>query len=181
MRTSYPLTPPAWLQALARLDRWFYCAERAVCVSALLLMLLATVVNVAIRNLQLNLPNYGEFGLAALVPLTLIGAAMCTYLGSHIAVEIMQVVPNKNLRRGAELLVALATIAFTGFYFYSGLVLIEEFRLTNDRLLDMGTPLWLLAVCFPVGMLLMCWHSLVRIAVVVFALLGFEPVVGAAP
>ncbi|MDH5858277.1 TRAP transporter small permease [Lampropedia aestuarii] len=180
MQTPYPLTPPIWLQALARCDRWLYYAERAICVGALLLMLLATMVNVAIRNLQLNWPNYGELGLAALVPLTLIGAAMCTYLGSHIAIEIMQVVPSKTLRRIAELVVAIATIAFTGFYFYSGLVLIEEFRLTNDKLLDMGTPLWLLAVCFPIGMLLMCWHSLVRIVVVVFALCASEPVMEAA-
>lgn len=179
MQTPYPLTPPPWLKALARLDRGLFYLERAVCVGALLLMLLATVANVAIRNLQWNLPNYGELGLAALVPLTLIGAAMCTYLGSHIAIEIMQVVPSKTLRRCAELVAALATIAFTGFYLYSGLVLIEEFRLTNDKLLDMGTPLWLLAVCFPIGMALMCWHSLVRIAVVLFSLFNPEPVLEA--
>ena len=102
-----------------------------------------------------------------MVPLTLIGGAMCTYLGSHISVEIVNATSSRLLKSAGGLIVALATIAFAALYAYSGSILIEDFRSSGDKLLDLGTPLWLLAVFFPIGMLLMIFHSVVRIVSII--------------
>jgi len=153
-----------WLAVLQRIDRRLYRVEQYVCGLSLFIMLMATAASVLVRNFQLNVPNVGEIGLAALVPLTLIGGAMCTYLGAHIAVELMQVVSSRVVRGLSEVATALATVAFACVYAYSGWILVGEFRATGDKLLDLGTPLWLLALCFPIGMGLMLWHSLARIS-----------------
>ena len=155
------------LEWLHRIEKAVYAAERMVFSGSLIVMLLAVGYTVIVRNLGLASPNYGELGLAAMVPLTLIGGAMCTYLGSHISVEIVNATSSRLLKSAGGLIVALATIAFAALYAYSGSILIEDFRSSGDKLLDLGTPLWLLAVFFPIGMLLMIFHSVVRIVSII--------------
>lgn len=140
------------------LEKGIVAGEKAVCAAAMLVMALATVASVLVRNLGLALPNYSEIGLAALAPLTLIGGALCTYLGSHISVEIVQAMGRPRLRKAAAALTAVGVLAFAAIYFRSGWILMQEFRLTGDKLLDLGTPLWPLAALFPVGMALMAFH-----------------------
>lgn len=163
MTSSSVYLGPTWFQKLRLLEHMAYTVEKFICVAALIVMIGATGFAVVIRNWHLALPNYGELGLAALIPLTLVGGAMCSYLGSHISVEIMQVAPSRLLRNIAEVVAAAYSIVFACIYSYSGVVLIEEFRFTNDKLLDLGTPLWLLASFFPVGMGLMVFHCVMRV------------------
>lgn len=140
-----------------------FSVEKAICGASLFVMLFATAFTVLARNLKLAWPNYGELGLAALIPLTLVGGAMCTYLGSHIAVEVAQAIPVRRVKNFCRLAVAAVTIAFACIYAYSGVVLVEEFLFTGDKLLDLGTPYWALALFFPLGMGLMIFHALMQI------------------
>jgi TRAP-type C4-dicarboxylate transport system permease small subunit len=163
MKSSPPSTGSPWFQKLRRVEHLIFSFEKAICGISLFIMLAATASTVFSRNLQLSTPNYGELGLAALIPLTLIGGAMCTCLGSHISVEVMQTLPSRRVKHALQLLTAAATIVFALFYAYSGSILVEEFILTGDKLLDLGTPYWALASFFPIGMGLMIFHSTMQI------------------
>lgn len=167
MTSSSVYQGPVWFRKLRSLEHMAYSVERFICVASLVVMIGATGFAVVIRNLHLALPNYGELGLAALIPLTLVGGAMCSYLGSHISVEIMQISPSRLLRNIAEVVAAVCSIVFACIYIYSGVILIEEFRFTNDKLLDLGTPLWVLATFFPLGMGLMIFHCVMRVLSVI--------------
>lgn len=68
------------------------------------------------------------------------------------------------MRMAGEIAAAGATLIFAAFYIYSGWIVMQDFRVSADKLLDPGTPLWLLAAFFPVGMALMMFHVLVRLA-----------------
>ncbi|NYT24615.1 TRAP transporter small permease [Alcaligenaceae bacterium] len=174
MTSSSVYRGPLWFQKLRALERMAYSVERFICIASLVVMVFATGYAVMTRNLHIASPNYGELGLAALIPLTLVGGAMCTYLGSHISVEIMQVAPSRFLRNIAEIAAAVFSIVFACFYIYSGVILVEEFRYTGDKLLDLGTPLWILAAFFPFGMGLMIFHCIVRMLCVVFGAPKYE-------
>ncbi|TBN38316.1 TRAP transporter small permease [Paracoccus subflavus] len=162
-RPPLPADRYPWFRRMQSLERGIVAGEKTVCAVALLVMALTTVASVVVRNLGLALPNYSEIGLAALVPLTLIGGALCTYLGSHISVEIVHALGSPLLRRAAAAITAVGVLAFAAIYFRSGWILMQEFRLTGDKLLDLGTPLWPLAALFPVGMALMAFHVVLQV------------------
>jgi len=159
--------PHVWFRRMQSVERRIVTAEKAVCALAMLVMALATVVSVVVRNLGLALPNYSEIGLAALAPLTLIGGALCTYLGSHISVEIVHAAGGPRLRRVASVITALGVLSFCAIYFRSGWIIMQEFRITGDKLLDLGTPLWPLAALFPLGMVLMAFHVIMQMIAMV--------------
>ncbi|NMG29801.1 TRAP transporter small permease [Aromatoleum evansii] len=163
MKSSSPGKGSTWFRRTRRVEHVVYSVEKAICGASLFVMLFATAFTVVARNLKLSWPNYGELGLAALIPLTLVGGAMCTYLGSHIAVELAQAVPSRRLKNFCHFAVAVATIAFAAIYAYSGVVLVDEFLLTGDKMLDLDTPYWILALFFPIGMGLMIFHALMQI------------------
>ncbi len=154
---------PAWFSRLRSIEGAIAKGEKMFFGLLMLVMALATVASVVVRSLGLHLPNYSEIGLAALAPLTLIGGGLCTYLGSHIAVEIIQVTPSRLVRRAAQVASAIAVLTFAAIYFRSGMILVEEFLLTGDKLLDLNTPLWILALMFPVGMALMAFHTVMNL------------------
>lgn len=159
--------PPAWFRRMQSVEKQIVVAEKAVCALALLVMAFATVASVVVRNLGLALPNYSEIGLAALAPLTLIGGALCTYLGSHISVEIIHAAGGRRLRQVASVLTAIGVLSFCAIYFRSGWIIMQEFRMTGDKLLDLGTPLWPLAALLPLGMVLMALHTIMQIIAMV--------------
>lgn len=167
MNPSQGVGSHIWFRRMQSVERQIVTAEKAVCALAMLVMALATVASVVVRNLGLALPNYSEIGLAALAPLTLIGGALCTYLGSHISVEIVHALGAPLLRRAAAVVTALGTLAFAAIYFRSGWIIMQEFRMTGDKLLDLGTPLWPLAALFPLGMLLMAFHVVMQMIAMV--------------
>lgn len=152
-----------WLGTLGRVEAAVYLAEKLLCSVALAVMAVAIAMTVVVRNLNLGLPNLGELGLAAMVPLTLVGGALCTCRGSHVTVDLVRHSAFRPVRVFAELAVISTTLVFAYFYMRSGVYLFEEFFATGDKLLDLGTPLWMLAACFPLGMGLMIFHAATRL------------------
>src|SRR5690606_8861270 len=72
---------PSWFRGLRRAEAAIVTGEKAVCALAMAVMMFSTGLTVLARNAAIQMPNYGELGLAALVPLTLIGGALCTAVG----------------------------------------------------------------------------------------------------
>lgn len=156
---------PPWLGHLRRVESFVIRGESLFCALALAVMLGSTALMVLARNAAWPWPNYGELGMAAAVPLTLVGGALCTALGSHVTIDIIRMLPSRGAARLAETAGAAATLVFAWIFAGSGLHLVKEFRLTGDHLLDLGTPLWLLALFFPIGMTLMAFHAVMRVLI----------------
>lgn len=163
MSHPIPVGGPRWYCRLSSAETFLIRIEGAFCALMLVIMLFTTAAMVVARNAAIAIPNIGEIGLAAIVPLTLIGGALCTATASHVAIDIIKMARWAWVVRGAELLVTAATLIFAWIYIGSGLYLVAEFRATGDKLLDLGTPLWLLALCFPIGMVLMSFHAVMRV------------------
>lgn len=141
------LDTAAWMQAaelrVFRLERW-------VCSAALAVMLLTVAASVVVRYFDLRIPNVAEWAIVAMSPLTFVGAAMCTYLQAHIAVDVIKLVRSPALQRGVRAAVAVAVLAFAGVYAWIGWTFFAESVKSGERLLDMGTP-----VAVPVGFLVL--------------------------
>lgn len=151
--------------ATSALDRWFlierrlYGLEKAICVSSLLIMLLAVTGSVIVRNFNLPVLNPGEYGIIAMSPLTFVGAAMCSYTGTHIAVDIIALVKSEVVRRLARLAVALAMICFATVYLWTGWHYMMDAADSGERLLDTGTPIIISLMFLPLGMAMVLAHT----------------------
>lgn len=133
--------------------------ERVLCSLSLAVMLLAVAVGVAIRFFNLPLPNVGEWAVVAMSPLTFVGAALCTGLQEHIAVDLVKMVRHHLVARLLRGTVALALLVFAGVYAWAGWMFLRESLDTGERMLDMGTPVALPVSFVLLGMVLMVVHA----------------------
>lgn len=152
--------PAGWLDnfecRVFRVERW-------ICVLSLVVMLLTVSVSVAVRYFNLGLPNVAEWAIVAMSPLTFIGAAMCTYSQSHIAVDVVKLLPQAGLRRAARGGVALALLVFAGVYAWIGTLFFIDVRQSGERMLDMGTPVYVPVFFLMLGMALMLVHAAIEL------------------
>lgn len=145
-----------WLHAV---ERRLFRLERAVCGVALLVMLLTVTLSVVVRYFDLRLPNVAEWAIVAMSPLTFVGAALCTYLQEHIAVDVVKMVRSAVLQRAVRGAVALSLLVFSGVYAWIGYTFFEEALRSGEAMLDMGTPVAVPVFFLALGMVLMLLHS----------------------
>ena len=150
---------PSFDRGLDGLEYRLFRIERWICVLSLLVMLLTVSISVAVRYFNLGLPNVAEWAIVAMSPLTFVGAAMCSYAQSHIAVDVVKLLPNAAVRRAARGLVALCVLAFAGVYAWIGMLFFGDVHQSGERLLDMGTPVYVPVFFVMLGMLLMMLHA----------------------
>ncbi len=141
---------------LFRIEGW-------ICVASLLVMLVTVSLSVAVRYFNLGLPNVAEWAIVAMSPLTFVGAAMCTYAQSHIAVDVVKLLPQALLRRAARGAVALALLAFAGVYAWIGMLFFVDMQRSGERMLDMGTPVYVPVFFLMSGMTLMLLHAAIEL------------------
>lgn len=165
MTASASMAPgaPALAGGLDRFEYRLFRVERWVCVLSLLAMLLTVSLSVAVRYFNLGLPNVAEWAIVAMSPLTFVGAAMCTYAQSHIAVDVVKLLPQPGLRRAARGAVALCLLVFAGVYAWIGLLFFLDVRQSGERMLDMGTPVWVPVFFVMAGMVLMLVHAAIEL------------------
>jgi TRAP-type C4-dicarboxylate transport system permease small subunit len=144
-------------------ERQAFRAEKWICIVSLVAMLLAVSVSVAVRYFNLPFHDTGEIAIFAMAPLTFVGAAMCTYTGTHIAVDIIQHVDSRQLRRLGRAIVAVAMIVFGAVYFYTALEFFRTALGSGERGLDLGIPISIPAFFFPVGMALVLLHAVAEL------------------
>lgn len=154
------------MSASARASGWLLSAERHafrvekwICILSLVAMLVGISFSVAVRYFNLHLPDTGEIAIFAMAPLTFVGAAMCTYTGTHIAVDIIHQVKSAWVRRLGRMAVALAMIVFGAVYFYTALEFFRVALSSGERGLDLGTPIAVPTFFFPLGMALVVLHA----------------------
>lgn len=148
---------------LFSVERHAFRAEKWICIVSLVAMLVGIALSVVVRYFNLHLPDTGEIATFAMAPLTFVGAAMCTYTGTHIAVDIIQQVKNQWVRRIGRMITALAMMAFGAVYFWTALEFFQTALSSGERGLDLGTPVAIPTVFFPIGMALVVLHSVAEL------------------
>jgi TRAP-type C4-dicarboxylate transport system permease small subunit len=158
------------MSASAQASRWLFSLERQafrvekwICIVSLVAMLVGICVSVAVRYFNLHLPDTGEIAIFAMAPLTFVGAAMCTYTGTHIAVDVIHQVRNAWVRRVGRLAAALAMIVFGAVYFHTALAFFRAALSSGERGLDLGLPVAIPAFFFPLGMALVVLHAVAEL------------------
>ena len=151
-----PLVAGGWLHAV---ERKLFRMERAICSVALLVMLLTVAFSVVVRYFGLGMPNVAEWAIVAMSPLTFVGAALCTYLQEHIAVDVMKLVRGPAIHRAVRGAVALTLLAFSGVYAWVGYTFLRESLQSGEAMLDMGTPVAVPVFFLLLGMVLMLLHA----------------------
>lgn len=154
----------------ARASTWLFSVERHafrvekwICIVSLVAMLVGISLSVAARYFNLHLPDTGEIAIFAMAPLTFVGAAMCTYTGTHIAVDVIQQVKSPWVRRTGRVVTALAMIVFGAVYFTTALEFFQTALSSGERGLDLGTPVAVPTFFFPLGMALVVLHSVAEL------------------
>lgn len=165
MAISTAVTPPPLSVStrLFRFEEQVYHIEKAVCIAALVVMLFAIATSVLVRYFNLPLPNLSEWGVVAMAPLTLIGMAMCSYTGTHIAVDIVKSLKNRQVQRVARFVTAVASVIFATVYLYSGWIFFEGMLESGEKMMDMGTPVAFPLFFLPLGMALVLFHSVLEL------------------
>jgi TRAP-type C4-dicarboxylate transport system permease small subunit len=150
----------------ARASTWLFSAERFafrvekwICIVSLVAMLVGISFSVAVRYFNLHMPDTGEIAIFAMAPLTFVGAAMCTYTGTHIAVDMIQQVKSTWVRRIGRAVTALAMIVFGAVYFWTALEFFQTALSSGERGLDLGMPISIPTFFFPLGMALVVLHA----------------------
>lgn len=144
---------------MMRIEDRLYTVEKSICAISLLVMLLAVSFGVVIRFLHLPIANVGEWAVVAMSPLTFVGAAMCSRMGQHISVDFIEQTKSILIKRMAHITVALLMLVFSGIYAWLGWILLLDVIETGEKLLDMGTPLYVPIFFLFSGMILMLIHS----------------------
>lgn len=141
------------------IERGAYRVERVVAIGSLVVMLFTVAASVAIRYFNLQIPNVAEWAVVAMAPLTFVGGAMCSYLHAHIAIDLIKLVKNGMLQRLARGAVAVAMLGFSGVYVGLAWSLFTDAVRSNEKMLDMGTPVYVSMAFLLAGMVLMTFHG----------------------
>lgn len=157
--TSAASTTRVIPSVLDQFESRLFRIEHLVCVVSLLIMLLTVSLSVVVRYFNLGLPNVAEWAIVAMSPLTFVGAAMCTYAQSHISVDVVKLLRHPGARRTARGLVALCLLVFAGVYAWIGTLLFTHVLGSGERLIDMGTPVYVPVFFVMAGMVLMLVHA----------------------
>lgn len=145
------------------LERAVFAVEKAVCIAAMAMMLFAISMSVLVRYLNLPIPNFAEWGVVAMAPLTFIGAAMCTYTCTHIAVDFVNTLKSSLVRRAGRFCTGVASIVFATVYVTSSWVFFRETLASGEKMMDMGTPVALPLFFLPIGLGLVLFHSVLEV------------------
>jgi len=143
-----------------RIDQRLMWLEVWICSAALMVMSVSILVSVIIRYAGIKMTNYGELALVCMAPLSFVGAALCYARGTHIAVDILRVVRNRRFNCLLNLGVILMCLGFALIFFYFGGQFFIEFIESGEIMMDVGTPLYVPAFFFPLGMLMLAIHAL---------------------
>lgn len=133
--------------------------EKGVAALSMLVILLGIVVMVVARVTNLPLPATGELAIVAMSPLTFIGGAFCTYMHRHITIDAVEALGSPAVRRVVRVLASMAMALFAGLYSWLAFSFFEYVWSSGERLIDMGTPVWIPVVCIVLGSVLMMVHS----------------------
>lgn len=141
-------------------EKRLYSIENFVCCASLVVMLVTVAFGVCIRFFDLSVPNVAEWAIVAMSPLTFVGSAMCSRMKAHISVDFIEQARSIRLKQIVHLVVAALMLGFSVIYAWLGWSLFDDAARSGERLLDMGTPLYIPVFFFFAGMVFMGVHGL---------------------
>lgn len=156
-RTAAPSPGPSTL--LDRIDLVLGAVEKRIAALSMLIILLGVFVAILARAAQLPLPNTGELAIVAMAPLTFIGGAFCSAVHQHINVDAVDAFGSRVTRRLARMAASLAMGVFAWIYGWLAFSFFQYAWNSGERLIDLGTPLWIPVGCIVIGSALMAFHS----------------------
>lgn len=151
------------LRIIDRFERLCGRIELVVGAAALIVIMMAVNVNVVSRFFNMRLLDLSEVALSAMLPLTFIGAALCTNIREHIRLDLVDAISNMRLRLALEILADIAFVAFSAFFIWASWGLMEFSYSFNERLITTGIPVWTTVAFMVAGGGLMLMHSLFSI------------------
>lgn len=151
----------AKLTTFDRVEILLYRCEVLVTGVSLAVMLVMIVISVTARFFDLPIPNTGEWALVAMSPLAFVGAAMCTYLGGHICIDVAQLLPSERLRAIARAMASIIQLTFAVLFVYAAWAFFDYAVDSGERLLDLGTPVAIPAAFLVIGGVLIIIHAAV--------------------
>ncbi|WP_173930918.1 TRAP transporter small permease [Chelativorans sp. Marseille-P2723] len=131
--------------------------------SALLVIMVAVNANVVSRFFNLPLVDLSELALSAMLPLTFIGAALCSNIREHIRLDLVDAIPNPKYRLALEIIADAAFVTFSVFFIWASYGLMEFSYTFNERLITTGIPVWITVAFMVGGGVLMLVHSVFSI------------------
>lgn len=141
--------------------------EKQIAALSMIVIMVAIAATIVVRLINLPLPSLGEIAVVAMSPLTFIGGALCSHLHQHITIDVVQLMPNsifKTLLRG---LAALSMAVFGGIFTWLAWNLFRYAFESGERLIDLGTPIWIPTGCMVLGVALICVHAVIDLLLVV--------------
>jgi TRAP-type C4-dicarboxylate transport system permease small subunit len=151
------------LRNIDRFERLLSGAEAAIAAAALVAIMVAVNVNVVSRFFDLRILDLSEVALSAMLPLTFIGAALCTAIREHIRLDLVDAIPDMRLRQALEIAADIAFVAFSCFFIWASYGLMEFTYSFNELLITTGIPVWITVAFMVGGGVLMLIHSLFSI------------------
>lgn len=133
--------------------------EKGISALSMLVILLGIVVTVVARIGNLPLPATGELAIVAMAPLTFIGGAFCTYMHRHITIDAVDAFGSPAIKRLVRVLASTAMAVFAGLYCWLAFSFLRYVWSSGERLIDMGTPVWIPVSCIVLGSALITVHA----------------------
>ena len=155
-----------FLRALSRVLGAF---EKQVAALSMIVIMVAIAATIVVRLFNLPLPSLGEIAVVAMSPLTFIGGALCSHLHQHITIDVVELMPNDLLKTLLRGLSALSMAVFGGIFAWLAWDLYSYAVASGERLIDLGTPIWIPTGCMVIGAALICIHSIIDLLLVAMA------------
>lgn len=149
--------PSGWRAWEARLAR----VERSIVVTAMMVMFAAGIAQVGIRLAGWRSVGTDEIVTFSMAILVFVGAGLIVYTADHIAIEVLEYVPNVRLR---TILRGFGLVALGVFGAVFGYYALDFFgSVSGEKTLTLGLPLFISAGAMVVGAALILVHAVLAV------------------
>ncbi|UJQ95087.1 TRAP transporter small permease [Mariluticola halotolerans] len=150
---------PALLRLLDGIEGTLAVIEKRVAAISMFVILIGISITILTRVINLPIPSMGEIAIVAMAPLAFIGGAFCSYMHRHITIDAVDAFGPPRVRRAIRILAALSMMVFAGTYCWLTLSFFQYVWSSGERLIDLGTPVWIPVGCIVLGAFLMMLHA----------------------
>jgi len=134
--------------------------ERAIVITALAVMLIATFLQVILRLAGLPLMGTVDIGLFGLAVFTFIGIGLAAYTNDHIIIEAIELIPSRIIRLASRCAALFLTLAFGIILLWIVYPFWTYVMESGEKTLEVGIPLSLHIGALVAGTVLLILHTI---------------------
>lgn len=142
-KESAPIVGRTLMVFMDRIEGGLAAVEKRLAAVSLVVMMLAILVTIVARLLNLPIPSLGEYALVAMSPMAFVGAAFCSYMHHHITIDVTDLLKNRFLKTLLRIAATLAMAVFAGIFTWLAWGLLAYSFASGESLIDLGTPVWI--------------------------------------